>query len=533
MFDAAQASFDQVLATARPASIAAAALTSAMVSATRQENQQAAARLTAIGDLYALRFDERDSVCDEWAVDTESAVAVEVAAALNIGHEAAKDQVTLARGLRERLPLVAAAFRAGELSTTIVRVLLQRTGLITDPAILTLIDGKLAGAAAKLMALSYGQVCGYVDRVVARQDRDALRRRKRAAESREIWFADGLDGMSSFGGSMTTTDAQIVERRLDALADTVCADDPRTKRQRRVDAVAAMSSGAERLQCQCSNLNCPNREAIPSPFVIHAFAGPDTDRHGGPSATQPGGTPEPSTEAARADTPTADPSDEVGPKSADFADLVATLVRNDGILPPEQAARIAEHGTIRRLVHPGGAAPEPRYRPSRSLGAFVRCRDLGCRFPGCDVPAWDCDLDHTIPFGRGGSTQASNVKCLCRLHHLIKTFWGWVDRQACDGTVTWTSPAGDTYVTTPGSAVVCPVLCAPTAPVVQREVTAEVKGERGAMMPTRKRTRARTRAARVDAERCANREDREARRRAHDALYRPPPPSPHDEPPPF
>jgi hypothetical protein len=64
-------------------------------------------------------------------------------------------------------------------------------------------------------------------------------------------------------------------------------------------------------------------------------------------------------------------------------------------------------------------------------------------------------------------------------------------------------------------------------------VTAEVQGDRGAMMPTRRRTRARIRAARIEAERCANREDREARRRAHDALYRPPPPSPDDEPPPF
>jgi hypothetical protein len=432
MFDPAQASFDQVLATARPASMHAAGLTSAIVAAARRENQQAAARLTAIGDLYALRFDERDEFCDQWAVDTESAVAVEVAAALNIGHEAAKDQVSLARGLRERLPLVATAFRAGELSTSIVRVLLQRTGLITDPAILTHIDGKFAGAAAKLMALSYGQMCGYVDRIVARQDRDALRRRKRAAESREIWFADGLDGISSFGGTMTITDAETVERRLDALADTVCADDPRTKKQRRVDALAAMSGGAERLQCQCTNLACPKRGAIASPFVIHAFSGPGTEGRGGPSATRPGGTPEPRTEATDADTSgTGEP--EAADDEADFPDLPATLVRNDGVVPPEQATSIAERGTIRGLVHPGGAAPEPRYRPSRSLGDFVRCRDLGCRFPGCDVPAWDCDLDHTIPYGRGGSTQASNLKSLCRLHHLVKTFWGWADRQACDG----------------------------------------------------------------------------------------------------
>ncbi|MCV7169141.1 DUF222 domain-containing protein, partial [Mycobacterium manitobense] len=204
MFDSAQASFDQVLAVARPESVEARELISAVVAAARRENQQAAARLTAIGDLYAVRFAERDELSDQWAVDTESAVAVEIGAALNIAYERAKDQVSLARGLRERLPLVSAMFRAGELTLDIVTTLLQRTTLITDPAVLTHVDATLAGAAARLMRLSYGQVCGYVDRVIATHDRDAVRRRQKAADEREIWVIDGLDGMSSIGGTMPT-----------------------------------------------------------------------------------------------------------------------------------------------------------------------------------------------------------------------------------------------------------------------------------------------------------------------------------------
>ncbi|MDO3636461.1 hypothetical protein Q2100_11965, partial [Mycolicibacterium sp. KC 300] len=81
MFDPAQASFDQVLAVARPESVEARELISAVVVAARRENQQAAARLTAIGELYALRMSERDEISDQWAVDTESAVAVEIGAA--------------------------------------------------------------------------------------------------------------------------------------------------------------------------------------------------------------------------------------------------------------------------------------------------------------------------------------------------------------------------------------------------------------------------------------------------------------------
>ncbi|MGA5464107.1 DUF222 domain-containing protein [Mycobacterium sp. NPDC050041] len=524
MFDPAQASFDQVLAVERPESVEARELISAVVSAARRENQQAAARLTAIGELYAVRFAERDELSDQWAVDTESAVAVEIGAALNIAYERAKDQVSLARGLRERLPLVAAMFRAGALTLDIVDTLLHRTTLITDPAVLTHVDATLAGAAARLMRLSYGQVCGYVDRIIATHDRDAVRRRQKAADEREVWVIDGLDGMSSFGGTMPTAGARVFDNRLDALADTVCPADPRTKKQRRVDAIEALSNGADHLPCQCGNPDCPNKNAIAAPFVIHTITGPN----------DPGGA------AAEADT-LADTSVDTTASEADtdvVDESVASLVHNDGLLPPEQLTGLAEHATTRPLIHPGDAAPEPRYTPSRNLAEFVRCRDMGCRFPGCDVAAFSTDIDHTIPYSQGGPTQASNLKCLCRLHHLIKTFWGWHDQQQCDGTVIWTSPAGQTYTTRPGSALLFPHLCTPTAAAIITPRPDDHSGERTAMMPKRQRTRAQNKAARIAAERQANREHREARRRARqhalDKLFAPqPPPQPGDEPPPF
>ncbi|MCV7171351.1 DUF222 domain-containing protein [Mycobacterium manitobense] len=403
------------------------------------------------------------------------------------------------------------------------------------------------------MTLSHGQLCGHVDRLIARQDRDAVRRRKRARELREFWVNDGLDGMSTFGGTMSTVDAQVFERCVDAMADTVCPDDPRTKRQRRVDAIAAVCRGAERLPCQCANPDCPKKDALAAPFVIHTITGPNADAG---AAAEEADTPaetadidaETDTDAdgsvepvgvddAGSDTPAhtvADTADKADPVD----DSVASLVHNDGILPPEQIADLVEHATIRPLIHPGDAPPEPRYTPSRNLAEFVRCRDMGCRFPGCDVAAFSTDIDHTIPYSQGGPTQASNLKCLCRMHHLIKTFWGWHDQQHRDGTVIWTSPAGQTYTTKPGAALLLPSLCAPTAAVVITPRRDDPSGERTAMMPKRQRTRAQSRAARIAAERQRNREHREARRRARrqalDALFTPkPPPQPGDEPPPF
>ncbi|MEV3904466.1 DUF222 domain-containing protein [Mycobacterium sp. NPDC050551] len=524
MFDPAQASFDEVLTSPRPRPAAVDALIADLVTTTRRENQQAAARLTIIGELYGVRFAQRDEISDQWAVDTECAVAAEVAAALNIGPGSASIQVNLARGLRERLPLVAAVFRAGDLSLAVVDVLLHRTSLITDPDNLAGVDARLAGAAVRLMAMSPGQLCGHVDRIIARVDRDAVRRRKRARELREFWVNDGLDGMSTFGGTMSTVDARVFERSVDAMAGTVCPDDPRTKRQRRVDAIAAVCSGAQRLPCQCENPECPEKDAVPAPFVIHTITGPSTDADA--HADDADAEADVDTEAGETDVTVdadaatyTDANSTADAAAADAADAdtdqsVASLVHNDGILPPEQLTGLAEHAATRPLIHPGDAAPEPRYTPSRNLAEFVRCRDMGCRFPGCDVPAFNTDIDHTIPYSQGGPTQASNLKCLCRLHHLIKTFWGWHDRQHRDGTVIWTSPAGQTYTTRPGAALLFPYLCTPTAPAVITPRPDDPCGERTAMMPKRQRTRAQNKAARIAAERQQNRDHREARRRA-------------------
>jgi hypothetical protein len=187
------------------------------------------------------------------------------------------------------------------------------------------------------------------------------------------------------------------------------------------------------------------------------------------------------------------------------------------------------------LVHPVDAAPEPGYVPSKKLAEFVRCRDLTCRWPGCDRPAFDCDIDHTVPYADGGPTHASNLKCYCRTHHLVKTFWGWRDQQLPDGTIILNSPSGKTYVTTPGSALLFPSLCVPTGDVhaPQPSTAVEYCGDRTSMMPRRSRTRRQDRAHRVAAERRQNHQARTTRRTDRLSYLGPAPPDANDEPPPF
>jgi hypothetical protein len=72
-------------------------------------------------------------------------------------------------------------------------------------------------------------------------------------------------------------------------------------------------------------------------------------------------------------------------------------------------------------------------------------------------------------------------------HHLLKTFWAWLDRQLPDGTVIWTSPGVQTYTTYPGSRLLLPMLCRPTAPIAPPAVRPEAAS--GLTMPRRTRTR--------------------------------------------
>ncbi|WP_024444073.1 HNH endonuclease signature motif containing protein, partial [Mycobacterium sp. UM_WGJ] len=203
-------------------------------------------------------------------------------------------------------------------------------------------------------------------------------------------------------------------------------------------------------------------------------------------------------------------------------DAPGSFVGAGALIPPELIAELAKSARLVTVLHPADAPPEPGYVPSKALADFVRCRDLTCRWPGCDRPAADCDLDHTIAYADGGPTHGSNLKCYCRTHHLVKTFWGWRDQQLPDGTVILTSPSGQTYVTTPGSSWLFPQLCAPTADLPAPKHRDDDRcGDRTAMMPRRRRTRAQNRAARIATERNQNRKARQARRTALDAVWFP------------
>ena len=117
-----------------------------------------------------------------------------------------------------------------------------------------------------------------------------------------------------------------------------------------------------------------------------------------------------------------------------------------GALATEEWMREVTH------VRMSGDSSTEGYRPTEAQAARVRGRDGACRFPGCETPAHQCDLDHIQPYDHespegGGPTDTQNLHCLCRRHHNLKTHRLYDVTAFSDGTELWTSADGSTTAT--------------------------------------------------------------------------------------
>ncbi len=277
------------------------------------------------------------------------------------------------------------------------------------------------------------------------------------------------------------------------------------------------------LPCRCGKSDCPATGTDPRAehVVIHIITnnpgdnapddngpddnGPDDSGPDGDDPDDSGAGSQGSEAAAPARTPMPCPS--------------AAVIAGGGVIPAPLLAELRAMGaTIQPVLNPIDLTAVPGYRPSTAQQRFVRTRDLTCCFPGCDRPAEYCDVDHTIPYAARGLTHPGNLKCLCRKHHLLKTFWigpgGWSDEQLPDGTIVWTTPTGRRKHVPPGSRVLFPDWDTTTPVPTTPRVAGPPAAGRELTMPLRARSRADQHRKSIRAER--------ARNQQHD-LANPPP----------
>ncbi|WP_353612257.1 DUF222 domain-containing protein [Mycobacterium sp. ACS4331] len=487
---------------------------SAISAFARAEAAAAAHRLAAIHALMELR------VCDDderalWACDTWDACAAEIGAALGISGRKAFGQMHFALAMHVRLPRVFGLLRAGVISARTASIISWRTRMVIDDYANAAIDAEIATRAERWGALSEARLDVEIDKVLAEHDPDAVAAFEAAARGRDVQFGKPEDetGTCSMWGRIYSTDAALIRKRVAQLTRHLCGDDPRTAGERRSDALGAMAAESGPLACRCGKPECVGATVKPSrsPAVIHVLADeravaaaragiPKETRQTSQNSSECVTVPDPAARAAGASAQDPSASPAATPTSARRP---AAVLQGGGIVPQPLLRELLLSGAAVKPLTPPPQTPEPGYHPSAALAAFVRTRDMFCRFPGCSTPAQFCHIDHAIPYPVG-PTHPSDLRCLCRKNHLLKTFYvgegGWSDVQHPDGSITWTAPTGHTYTTHPGSRIVFPDWDT-TAPLPNLAPSSTPSLDKGVQMPRRRRTREEDRLQRIKSRR--------------------------------
>lgn len=95
------------------------------------------------------------------------------------------------------------------------------------------------------------------------------------------------------------------------------------------------------------------------------------------------------------------------------------------VVTPGEAVALAIEGHVRRMVFdPEGVVLEFGRKKrffTGGLREMIEARDRHCTGPGCEVPWWDCDVDHIIDWQHLGETGGDNGELKCRWHNQHKS----------------------------------------------------------------------------------------------------------------
>jgi 5-methylcytosine-specific restriction endonuclease McrA len=276
----------------------------------------------------------------------------------------AREHVRIARRLGE-LPLIRAAFGAGELSYAKVRALTR----IAEPET----EEELLGLARELTAAQLERAVRAYRRVTT-EEADAVQ-----AAAYVDWYWDE-DGSLVLRGRLAPEDGAVLLQALEAARDGLrvrageieggSAEPPPTN----AEALAAVADSA--LSVAGAGRSGGERHQV----VVHVD---ETALVG------------------------------AGDGGCELADGPA--------LAPETARRLACDSSVVRVTDRGdrtlSVGRKTRSVPS-ALRRALRRRDRGCRFPGCENQRF-VDAHHVRHWAHGGETRLDNLVLLCRRHHRL------------------------------------------------------------------------------------------------------------------
>ena len=368
--------------------------------------------------------------------------AAELALVLNRGRGTANHLHHRARVWRENLPATFAALAEGELDVARAAALADVLGA-TSPALAQVVETALLPEAVDL---SVARLRARALELLLERDAAAAEARRTDAErSADVFLQPGAEGRATLGAELAADEAAEAYAQLDELARMAKADgDPRP-------------IGAIRAELFSLLLRRPGGHGRP-PVAVHVTITATLDSLTG-AATAAG------TVNGLAIT-------------AGHARELLTRIGALGLTAPENgrlvfavtdtAGRLLATTTVAELLrvakkgcaeHPGQACGCPvlgvpgdtdASQPTGRQQTFAETRDRTCRMPNCAQRIGWADLDHVIPHSGGGQTSCTNLCCLCRSHHRLKTFApGWAFLMEPDGTLHVTTPSGITRTTRP------------------------------------------------------------------------------------
>ncbi|MGY1842401.1 DUF222 domain-containing protein [Modestobacter sp. SYSU DS0875] len=366
----------------------------------------------------------------------------ELATALNVGRGTAAIRLTRALVWRDKLPATFAALRAGELDERRAQQLAD--ALKSTPAeVAARVEERLLAEASDL---SVSAVKKRATELVLQLDADAAEEARAEAEKTADvhLYPSTTDGRAVLAVDLPADQAAQAHDLFDQLARMLKADgDPRPIGQlRTLVAVALILRPADHgLPLVAANLTITAAlEALEggnTPGEVNGL--PITAAHLRDLLARVGA---------------------LGLTAPDGGTLTFAITGPDGELlatiTPAELARLAKRGCPQHPDEPcdcpvlGPPPPTERYEPTARQRAFVTTRDRRCRFPNCGQRVGWHDLDHVVPHAQGGATDCTNLCCLCRSHHRLKTFApGWRFAMTPDGTLRVTTPSGVTRTTRP------------------------------------------------------------------------------------
>lgn len=344
-----------------------------------------------------------------------------------------KRSVHLADRLR-RMPIVSEVFATGAMSEAAL-------GLLCDAwaeAIADVFARDEALLARWAADLPYGDAKVVIETWVAHADPERIDRSgEERYDRRRLHLSSLLDGMARLDGVLDPEGATYVAEALRWLSKPSTGDG-RTAAQRRHDALIEMA------RFTLTYRESPPGEKRRRPkIVVNTDVSDLCDRA---RAAHAPGYDEPHGPDGVGGVDGVGGADGVGGvggvAGAGWSGgyLGSTLVGGDAV------RRLACDAGLHRLVVSGRSTLLDYGRQTRSISDplfdVLAVRDGGCRWPGCEVPAWFCDGHHALHWADLGETEPDNLALLCWHHHHLVHEDGWCIEPLGAGNFRLHTPAG-------------------------------------------------------------------------------------------